>query len=87
MGLIYTIQRDNKEVSELIKYLEDNKSEIKDIILGVRYCNGNLSLNCDTAPLEMLCTLSKMIDLRIDELIQGPDEDDLDDLEDVEEDE
>lgn len=81
MGLIYEIQRDNKKIEELLDWLEDNKPEIKDFVFGVRFTNGNLHLHCDEVPLEMLCTISKMLDLRIDETIQGPDEEDEDDLE------
>ena len=81
MAIIYKIQRNNAELKEVIKWLEDNESEIKDFIFGVRFCNGNMELNCEGVPLETLATMSKMLDLHIDAVIQGPDEEDEDNLE------
>lgn len=71
MGIIYKIQRDNKKLEDLIKWLEANKSEVKDFLFGVRFCNGNMELHCDEVPLETMCTISKMLDVRIDETIIG----------------
>jgi hypothetical protein len=76
MGLVYTLQKDTKELEELIKFLQDNKSEIKDIIIAVRYCDGNLELMAENVPLETKCTVSKMLDMSIDSMIMdsNPDE-------------
>lgn len=71
MGIIYKIERDNKKLEELINWLQDNKSEIKDFMFGVRLCSGDIHLHCDEIPLEFMCTLSKMLDVRIDETIIG----------------
>lgn len=81
MAIVYKIQKNNAEIKEVIKWLQDNVHEIKDFMFGVRFTNGNITLDCEEVPLETLCTLSKMLDLRIDEVIQGPDEDEDDELE------
>lgn len=81
MAIVYKIEKNNAELKEVIKWLQDNVSEIKDFMYGVRFTNGNITLDCEGVPLETLATMSKMLDLRIDEVIQGPDEDEDDDLE------
>ncbi len=68
--LVYKILRDTKKLDELILKLSENKDNIKDLVIGVRYIDGNIDLWHDSVAIETLCTISKLLDLEIDGLLQ-----------------
>jgi len=82
----FKILRDSETVENFIKYLNDNKNDIKDIVCFIRNREGKLQSYLEDVPFETLCVISKLIDFEIFSL-QLPallDEDDDDEMDEVE---
>lgn len=66
MGQIFKIERENNQLHELLISLDQNKSDIKDIICILRFRNGDMTL-LDSSSFETKCSGSKMLDFMINE--------------------
>lgn len=74
MGDLIKIERNNSTVDAVIKVLNDNNLNIKDIFCALRLNNGQLLVFDADVPFETLCTISKKLDLIIDFRQQEEDE-------------
>lgn len=77
MGEIYKIERENKQMDELLKCLSDNRANIKEIICILRHRNGDVNL-LDNATFETKCAGSKLLDFMLNDELAKDNTEDLD---------
>ena len=71
MSETYQILREDPTVDAFIEFFTKSKLNIKDIFCAIRFRDGTLEIIDNQVPFETLCTISKRLDLIIDEAFLG----------------